>query len=109
MTSDRPGVSRCAGGSSRAGSPRGRVQPADTDDFAALPGDLQRRAIKRQRRIVLTVEDVPVIAQSDLPPTRLPRLRVVIARIDAWWLLDADETGRSSLSAWSDSGDDTPA
>lgn len=65
--------------------------------FERAPAALSRRLIKISQRAFITLKDVQIVAPGQIGMAQLPVLRVALAHIGAWWIIQLDADGRASF------------
>lgn len=76
------------------------AEPYAGDDefsFDRAPAALSRRLIKLSQRAFITLKDVQIVAPGQIGMAQLPVLRVALAHIGAWWIIQLDDDGRASF------------
>ncbi|MDO8213535.1 hypothetical protein [Conexibacter sp. CPCC 206217] len=69
-------------------------------DITSVPAELARRIISADVRTHLTIENARISAPAQPGATRVAVMRVPVSAVAGWWLLESDETGRSSTPLW---------
>lgn len=71
----------------------------DDDGFAfdKAPAAVSRRLVYAERRAFITIRDVQIVAPGQLGMAKLPVLRVALAHIAAWWIIQLDDEGHASF------------
>jgi hypothetical protein len=71
----------------------------DDDGFAfeKAPAQISRRLIQTSQRAFITLKDAQIVAPGQPGSAKLPVLRVALAHIAAWWVIQLDAEGRASF------------
>jgi len=69
--------------------------------FQKAPAAISRRLVNANRRAFITLRDVQIVAPGQVGIARLQVLRVALAHIAAWWLIQLDADGHASFQLFS--------